>query len=172
LTPANPKLRPQSGISYIPDVSTSIVTDLIQAKTLTATTDYDALKEVDVIFICVPTPFDSMKAPDLSYVRQAAQGIAPRLRAGQLIVLQSTTYPGTTEEVVQPILETTGLIAGKDFFLAFSPERIDPGRMDYTVENTPKVVGGINQESATLAGELLSRLTPQSIQFPHRGRRK
>lgn len=149
------------GISYIPDVSTSIVTNLIQAKTLTATTDYNALREVDVIFICVPTPFDPMKAPDLTYVRQAALGIAPRLRAGQLIVLQSTTYPGTTEEVVQPILEAASLVAGKDFFLAFSPERIDPGRTDYTVENTPKVVGGINQESAVLAGELLSHLTPQ-----------
>lgn len=149
------------GISYIPDVSTTVVTALTQAKTLAATTDYNALREVDVVFICVPTPFDPMKAPDLTYVRQAALGIAPRLRVGQLIVLQSTTYPGTTEEVVQPILEAGGLVAGKDFFLAFSPERIDPGRTDYTVENTPKVVGGINQESAVLAGELLSHLTPQ-----------
>jgi UDP-N-acetyl-D-glucosamine dehydrogenase len=102
-----------------------------------------------------------MKAPDLAYVRQAAEGIAAYLRAGQLVVLQSTTYPGTTEEVVQPILEKSGLTAGQDFYLAFSPERIDPGRTDFTVENTPKVVGGINAESTQLAGTLLARLTPQ-----------
>jgi UDP-N-acetyl-D-glucosamine dehydrogenase len=149
------------GSSYIPDVPSSHVASLVEAKLLTATTDYDALRQIDVIFICVPTPFDSMKAPDLTFVRQAASGIAPRLQTDQLIVLQSTTYPGTTEEVVQPILEETGLLAGKDFFLAFSPERIDPGRTDFTVENTPKVVGGINVESATLAGQLLAHLTPQ-----------
>ncbi len=148
------------GVSYIPDVLTSDVSQLVDQKLLTATTDYDALKEIDVIFICVPTPFDSMKAPDLTYVRQAAAGIAQHLRSGQLIVLQSTTYPGTTEEVVQPMLEAQGLIAGRDFFLAFSPERIDPGRVDFTVENTPKVVGGINPESAKLAGDLLAQLTP------------
>ncbi|MBE7473085.1 MAG: hypothetical protein DPW09_34745 [Anaerolineae bacterium] len=150
-----------AGHSYIPDVPSTDVADLVNAAALNATTDYDTLRELDIIFICVPTPFDSMKAPDLTFVRQAAAGIAPRLRAGQLVVLQSTTYPGTTEEVVQPILEESGLIAGQDFFLAFSPERIDPGRADYTVENTPKVVGGINPESASLAGELLARLTPQ-----------
>jgi len=151
----------KAGGSYIPDVPAADVADLVNTATLSATTDYDTLRERDIIFICVPTPFDSMKAPDLTFVRQAAAGIAPRLRAGQLVVLQSTTYPGTTEEVVQPILEESGLIAGQDFFLAFSPERIDPGRADYTVENTPKVVGGINSESASLAGELLARLTPQ-----------
>jgi UDP-N-acetyl-D-glucosamine dehydrogenase len=151
----------KAGRSYIPDVPSADVADLVNAAALSATTDYDTLRERDIIFICVPTPFDSMKAPDLTFVRQAAAGIAPCLRAGQLVVLQSTTYPGTTEEVVQPILEESGLIAGQDFFLAFSPERIDPGRADYTVENTPKVVGGINPESARLAGELLARLTPQ-----------
>lgn len=149
------------GTSYIPDVPSADVAALVKAEVLSATTDYNTLHEIDVVFICVPTPFDSMKAPDLTFVRQAATGIAPRLRAGQLIVLQSTTYPGTTEEVVQPILEETGLVAGQDFFLAFSPERIDPGRTDFTVENTPKVVGGINPVSATLAGELLAHLTPQ-----------
>lgn len=148
------------GLSYIPDVPSAEVAVLSQANRLRATTQYDALREIDVVFICVPTPFDSMKAPDLTFVRQAAQGIAPRLHAGQLIVLQSTTYPGTTEEVVQPILEETGLKAGQDFFLAFSPERIDPGRTDFTVENTPKVVGGITQESALLTGELMAHLTP------------
>jgi UDP-N-acetyl-D-glucosamine dehydrogenase len=146
--------------SYIPDVPAADVAALVKANFLTATTDYNALGEIDIVFICVPTPFDAMKAPDLTFVRQAAAGIAPRLHAGQLIVLQSTTYPGTTEEVVQPILEETGLVAGQDFFLAFSPERIDPGRVDYTVENTPKVIGGINPESAALASELLAHLTP------------
>jgi UDP-N-acetyl-D-glucosamine dehydrogenase len=148
------------GQSYIPDVPAADVAALVKANFLTATTDYNALGEIDIVFICVPTPFDAMKAPDLTFVRQAAAGIAPRLHAGQLIVLQSTTYPGTTEEVVQPILEETGLVAGQDFFLAFSPERIDPGRVDYTVENTPKVIGGINPESAALASELLAHLTP------------
>jgi UDP-N-acetyl-D-glucosamine dehydrogenase len=148
------------GRSSIPDVTSGDLAALVQANQLTATTNYDALREVDVIFICVPTPFDSMKAPDLTFVRQASAGIAPRLRPGQLVVLQSTTYPGTTEEIVKPILEKTGLVAGQDFFLAFSPERIDPGRQDFTVENTPKVVGGINPASAQLAGSLFAKLTP------------
>ncbi len=152
--------RLNQGISYIPDVPSTVLDSLVKAHMLVATTDYDALKEANIIFICVPTPFDSMKAPDLTFVRLAAQGIAPRLQVGQLVVLQSTTYPGTTEEVVQPILEETGLVAGKDFYLAFSPERIDPGRTDFTVENTPKVVGGITPESTDLAAKLLGKLTP------------
>ncbi|RMF04795.1 MAG: nucleotide sugar dehydrogenase, partial [Chloroflexi bacterium] len=149
-----------SGISYIPDVPTDEIAPLVSGGLLSATTDYGALERADVVFICVPTPFDSMKAPDLTFVRQASSGIAQHLHAGQLVVLQSTTYPGTTEEVVRPELETTGLVAGRDFFLAFSPERIDPGRTDFTVENTPKVVGGINPESAKLAGDLLAHMTP------------
>jgi UDP-N-acetyl-D-glucosamine dehydrogenase len=149
------------GISYIPDVTTHDVNAMVQQGRLHATTDSAVLKETQVIFICVPTPFNSMKAPDLTFVRQAAQSIADNIVPGQLVVLQSTTYPGTTEEVVQPILEATGLVAGKDFLLAFSPERIDPGRVDFTVENTPKVVGGITEESARLAGDLLGQLTPK-----------
>ncbi len=148
------------GSSYIPDVSSSDVANLRKKNMLNATTSYEIIKEIDIIFICVPTPFDSMKSPDLSFVCEASSNIASYLRAGQLIVLQSTTYPGTTEEVVQPILEKSGLIAGKDFFLAFSPERIDPGSTDFTVENTPKVVGGITPESAHLAGDLLAKLIP------------
>ncbi len=150
------------GLSYIPDVPSADLAPLVKAKTFTAATDYNLLKEMDVIFICVPTPFDSTKAPDLSYVRQASASIASRLHPGQLVVLQSTTYPGTTEEIVQPLLEKTGLIAGQDFFLAFSPERIDPGRTDFTVENTPKVIGGVNIESARLTSNLLACLTPQT----------
>ena len=158
------------GISTIPDVPSAVLAPLVDDFSsgeagrgrLMASTDYDLLEKVDVIFICVPTPFDSMKSPDLTFVRQAAAGIADRLHAGQLIVLQSTTYPGTTEEIVQPLLEKTGLVAGKDFFLAFSPERIDPGRQDFTVENTPKVIGGINPESAELSALLLGQLTPNT----------
>jgi UDP-N-acetyl-D-glucosamine dehydrogenase len=160
VTPAKVDMLNQ-GVSYIPDVSASDMVELVDSGRLSATTDYGILKTVDTIFICVPTPFNSMKAPDLSFVREAAQGIARHLSRGQLIVLQSTTYPGTTEEVVQPVLEETGLVAGDDFFLAFSPERIDPGRVDFTVENTPKVIGGITRQSAVLAGELLAQLTPQ-----------
>lgn len=148
------------GISYIPDVASATITDLVNKGVLHATTSYETLREVDVIFICVPTPFDTMKSPDLTYVRQASAGIAAYLQAGQLVVLQSTTYPGTTEEIVEPILEESGLVAGQDFFLAFSPERIDPGRTDFTVENTPKVIGGINAQSAELTGRLLGQLTP------------
>jgi UDP-N-acetyl-D-glucosamine dehydrogenase len=122
------------------------------------TTEYDTLSRVDVIFICVPTPFDAMKAPDLCYIEAAAQGIAGHLKQGQLVVLQSTTFPGTTEEVVLPILEATGLQAGEDFMLAFSPERIDPGNKVYTVANTPKVVGGLTPLAGRVAASLLGHL--------------
>jgi len=149
-----------AGQSYIQDVESAIVAELVGRDKLLPTAKYDALRQVDVVFICVPTPFDEMKAPDLSFIEAAANGIAPRLQPGQLIVLQSTTYPGTTEEVVQPILESTGLRAGHEFFLAFSPERIDPGNKVYTAENTPKVVGGLTPRCARLASALLERLTP------------
>ncbi len=137
------------------DVAAADVAAAVDAARFSATADYDMLRQVDAIFICVPTPFDAMRAPDLSYIISAAEGIAPRLQPGQLIVLQSTTYPGTTQEIVQPILERGGLKAGVDFDIAFSPERIDPGRSDWTVTNTPKVVGGINAQSTRRASELL-----------------
>jgi len=149
------------GRSYIQDVESESVADLVKRGLFQPTMDYETLREVDVVFICVPTPFDAMKAPDLTFVRSAAQGIAPRLKAGQLIVLQSTTFPGTTEEVVQPILESSGLKAGVDFCLAFSPERIDPGNKVFTAENTPKVVGGLTPLCAGLAAKLLGQLTPE-----------
>lgn len=147
-----------AGRSYIQDVESSDVTAMVQAGRLTATNDYDLLREVDVIFICVPTPFDAMKAPDLAFIDQATRGIASRLKNGQLVILQSTTYPGTTEEFVLPILEESGLKAGKEFFLAFSPERINPGDRLYTVENTPKVVGGLTPQCTELARLLLAQL--------------
>jgi UDP-N-acetyl-D-glucosamine dehydrogenase len=131
---------------------------MAQAGRLSATNDYDLLRDVEAIFICVPTPFDSMKAPDLIYIEQSARGIASRLKAGQLVILQSTTYPGTTEEFVLPILEESGLRAGREFHLAFSPERINPGDRHFTVENTPKVVGGLTPACTELARLLLAQL--------------
>jgi len=146
------------GRSYIQDVAGSDVMSLVKAGHLSASNDYDLLLNADAIFICVPTPFDSMKAPDLTYIAQAARGIASRLRAGQLVILQSTTYPGTTEEFVLPLLEESGLQGGRDFYLAFSPERINPGDREYTVENTPKVVGGLTPHCTELARSLLAQL--------------
>lgn len=143
------------GESYIPDVPTAAVKKtVLEMKTLSASTDFSQLKNVDVVFICVPTPFDKHKIPDLEAVRSAATSAAATLKKGQLVVLQSTTYPGTTEEVVQPILEKTGLKAGKDFHLAFSPERIDPGNKKFDAHNTPKVVGGIDPVSTKLTADL------------------
>ncbi|MCX7839138.1 MAG: nucleotide sugar dehydrogenase [Anaerolineae bacterium] len=152
-------------VSYIPDVPTAKLRQVVAKKKFSATTDYAAIETVDVIFICVPTPFDAMKAPDLRPVLSATQSIAEHLRAGQLVVLQSTTYPGTTEEVCLPILEQkSGLRAGKDFHLAFSPERIDPGATSskgWNVKNTPKTLGGLTPRCTALAKKLLVHLTPE-----------
>jgi len=147
-----------AGQSYIPDVPSDDLAPHVQAGRLTATSDYDALLEVDAMFICVQTPYDAQRAPDLSYIRAASQSIRSRLKPGQLVVLQSTTYPGTTEEIVQPILEESGLEAGADFYLAFSPERIDPGNKQWSAYNTPKVVGGVTPECTRLAAELLRQM--------------
>lgn len=149
------------GKSYIPDVETADVAAVTRAGLFTVGRDYELLRDADAIFICVPTPFDAMKAPDLVYIEQSARGIAPWLQPGQLIVLQSTTYPGTTEEFVLPILEESGLKAGEDFYLAFSPERINPGDQQFTVENTPKVVGGVTPHCTELARALLAQLFAQ-----------
>lgn len=147
-----------AGRSYIPDVPAADIVELVARQLLCATTDYDRVREADSIFICVPTPYDAAKAPDLSYIVSAARSIAPRLRAGQLVVLQSTTYPGTTDEVVLPILEQSGLKAGVDFDLAFSPERIDPGNTRFNAINTPKVVGGVTGRATERAAALLRRI--------------
>jgi UDP-N-acetyl-D-glucosamine dehydrogenase len=151
----------ERGESYIQDVGDQEVSPLVTSGVLIPTTDYYTLGFVDVIFICVPTPFDEMKAPDLSFIVKASEGIVTHLRTEQLVILQSTTYPGTTEEVVLPILERSGLKAGVDFYLAFSPERINPGDKVFTAENTPKVVGGLTPRCGELACALLARLTPQ-----------
>jgi UDP-N-acetyl-D-glucosamine dehydrogenase len=139
------------GVSHILDVPADILQKNIKAGRFEATTDFAAARDLDVIFISVPTPFDKAKQPDLSFVISAARGIAPHLHADQLIVLESTTFPGTTDEVLRPILEEGGLEAGRDFYLAFSPERIDPGNKTYKIHNTPKVVGGVDPESTKLA---------------------
>jgi UDP-N-acetyl-D-glucosamine dehydrogenase len=149
------------GQSYIQDVDEAEVTEAVEGGYLSATTDYEVLREIDVIFICVPTPFTKTKTPDLSYVVAAAEEIVQRLKPGQLIILQSTTYPGTTEEDVLPILESSGLVAGRDFHLAFSPERTNPGDRQHTVRNTPKVIGGVTPRCGELARLLLGRLMPQ-----------
>jgi UDP-N-acetyl-D-glucosamine dehydrogenase len=142
------------GESHIGDVPSEELKPLVDAGRLSATTDYDALVEVDAILIALPTPLSSQREPDLSIVRGAVENIAPRLRNGHIVVLESTTYPGTTRECLQPILERTGLKAGEDFHLAFSPERVDPGRRDWTTNNTPKVVGGLTPACTERAAEL------------------
>ncbi len=147
-----------AGRSYIPDVLDEDIAPHVRADRLAATLDYDAVNEMDAVFICVPTPYDAQRAPDLSFIEAASESIRPRLHAGQLIVLQSTTYPGTTEEVVRPILEESGLEAGVDFHLAFSPERIDPGNTQWSAYNTPKVVGGLTPACTQLATELLCQM--------------
>ena len=144
------------GESYIPDVPTSDIAEFRKAGRLHATTDPSVISTFDTINICVPTPLRKTKDPDLSYVVSAVEMIAKYLRPGQLVILESTTYPGTTDEVVKPILERGGLVAGKDFFLAFSPERVDPGNPTWTTRNVPKVVGGLTPDCTRLAKTLYS----------------
>ncbi len=139
------------GRSYIPDVPTSDIANLREAGTLDATTDFSIVRELDTVNICVPTPLRKTKDPDMSYIVSAVEAIAKHLHPGMLVILESTTYPGTTDEVVQPLLEETGLKAGVDFFLAFSPERVDPGNPTFQTHNVPKVVGGLTPDCARLA---------------------
>src|SRR5215217_1990001 len=140
--------------SYIPDVTDADVAALRATGKLDATTDFSIVKELDTINICVPTPLRKTKDPDMSYIVSAVEAIAKHLHKGMLIVLESTTYPGTTDEVVQPLLEATGLKAGVDFFIAFSPERVDPGNPTFQTHNVPKVVGGFTPNCSMLASEL------------------
>jgi len=142
------------GESHIGDVPSEALKTLVDAGRVSATSDYDAVQEVDAILIALPTPLSSHREPDLTIVESAAAGIAPRLRKGQIVVLESTTYPGTTRESLQPILERSGMKAGEDFHLAFSPERVDPGRTDWTTKNTPKLVGGLTPACTERAVEL------------------
>ena len=142
------------GESYISDVDSEAVSRVVSDGTLVATTDFSQLAAVDTINICVPTPLRKTKDPDLSYVIKAVEQIAVYLRPGQVVILESTTYPGTVTEVVQPRLEKNGLRAGTDFFLAFSPERVDPGNTEWMTRNIPKVVGGTDPRSTEVAAAL------------------
>jgi UDP-N-acetyl-D-glucosamine dehydrogenase len=144
-----------AGESYIEDVSSERLAGLVEAGMVRATTSWDALRAVDAILICLPTPLTEHREPDLSAVLGACESLAQRLRAGHLVVLESTTYPGTTREEVAPVLERgSGLRAGRDFHLAFSPERVDPGRVDWTTATTPKVIGGLTPECTRRAMDL------------------
>lgn len=139
------------GASYIPDISGAVVAALRTAGKLSATTDYAAISGLDAISICVPTPLRKTRDPDMSYVISAAEDVAQHLQKGALIVLESTTYPGTTEEIVLPRILNNGFVVGEDIFVAFSPERIDPGNANYGVRNTPKVIGGMTPACGRVA---------------------
>ena len=158
--------RLAGGESYIADVASDEVRAVVESGHLRATTDFAVLADVDTVDICVPTPLRKTRDPDLSFVVAAVDEIARHLRAGQLVILESTTYPGTVEEVVRPKLEAGGLVAGRDFYLAFSPERVDPGNTEWTTRNIPKVVGGVNEDStkaaATLYEQIVETVVPVS----------
>jgi len=146
------------GVSYIGDVPSSRVKELVEQKRLSATTDFDQLSACDAIIICVPTPLRKTKEPDVSYILAASEEIQKRLRRGQLVILESTTYPGTTDEVLLPMFEETGLKLDEDFLLAFSPERVDPGNPQFLTHNIPKVVGGCTDDSTFVAAVLYSQV--------------
>ncbi len=150
------------GENYIDDVDDDELKNIVHQGLVTATSDIQALSTADVIVICVPTPLDKNLCPDLRYVVSVSEEIARCLRRGQLISLESTTYPGTTEEIIQPILEQSGLKAGEDFFLAHSPERVDPGNKRYSTKNTNKVVGGVDANSL-MAAESFYKLAIQDV---------
>jgi UDP-N-acetyl-D-glucosamine dehydrogenase len=147
-----------AGTSYIGDVPSRKLKEVVDAKRLRATTDFSHLSECDAIIICVPTPLRKTKEPDVSYILAAANEIAQRLRRGHLIILESTTYPGTTDEVLLPMFEEKGLKLDEDFLLAFSPERVDPGNPQFQTHNIPKVVGGVTDDSTEVAAHLYSQI--------------
>ena len=151
------------GKSYISDIEDGDIKQVVNKGFLKATSDFSALSDMDVIFICVPTPFSKFKEPDVSFIIDASRRIREFLKKGALIILESTTYPGTTEEIVLPILEEGGLKCGKDFFLVFSPERVDPGNKHFSIRNTPKVIGGVDKQSAALAKGLYSKIIAEQL---------
>lgn len=155
------------GESYIMDIPTPVVSKLVENGKLRGTSDYSVLKDMDAVAICVPTPLRQTGDPDLSFIISAAEGIAPYVHAGMVVVLESSTYPGTTRELILPTLtEKSGLKMGEDIFVAFSPERVDPGRTDWTTKNTPKVIGGITaactEVSAAWYAQALDKVVPVS----------
>ncbi len=154
------------GRSHIGDVPDKEVAAFVKEGLFKATNDFSELRHVDVVSICVPTPLNKTKDPDISYVIRAAEDVASQLHPGMLIILESTTYPGTTHDLVLPILQRTGLKVGQDFFLAFSPERVDPGQVKYTIKNTPKVIGGVTptctEISAIMYSAFIEHVVPVS----------
>jgi UDP-N-acetyl-D-glucosamine dehydrogenase len=150
------------GRSYIHTIASERIAEA-RAAGFQATTDYDRLPEADAVFICVPTPVGPHHEPDLSFIERTAEALSRRLRSGHLIVLESTTYPGTTREVLCPILEKSGLKAGQDFFVAFSPEREDPGNPTFSTANTPKIVAGLTDDCALVADKLYSQVVSQTV---------
>jgi len=156
----------KQGKSYIADVSESIVADAVQSARFKPTTDFSVLRDADTVSICVPTPLSKSRDPDISFILSATEEIRKYLHAGQLIVLESTTYPGTTDELIVPELEAAGLKVGTDFCVAFSPERIDPGNASFNTRNTPKIVGGITAECSEIArlfySQFIERVIPVS----------
>jgi len=153
------------GENYIPDVLARELAEVVKDGKLQATQDFSVIANVDVVTICVPTPLDKNKQPDTSYIEYVVEQSVPYLHPGQLMVLESTTYPGTTEEVIQPQIEGQGFTIGQDFFLAFSPERIDPGNRKFQMKNTPKVVGGVTVSCTEVAKALYERVVDGKV-FP------
>ena len=152
-----------SGHNYIGDVVDSDLAMLVEQGMLQATSDFSRISEVDFVAICVPTPLDAHQQPDISYVRSSAESIAKHLHCGMMVVLESTTYPGTTEELIKPILESTGLKCGEDFYLGFSPERVDPGNAVYKTKNTPKVVGGLGADASEVISAMYEAVLQNSV---------
>jgi UDP-N-acetyl-D-glucosamine dehydrogenase len=152
-----------TGASFVEDVPSATLAALVKAGRLAAAGDVAALKDADAIVICVPTPLGKSKEPDISFIVAAADAVAGIIRAGQLVVLESTTYPGTTQEVLLPRFEARGLTVGEDFFLAFSPERIDPGNAQWTLRDIPKVVGGLTPACGELVAALYARIMPRVV---------
>jgi UDP-N-acetyl-D-glucosamine dehydrogenase len=151
------------GVNYIGDVVNDEMSAIVESGHLQATTDYSRIGEVDAVAICVPTPLDKHRQPDLSYVEGSAKEIAKYIRKGSLVVLESTTYPGTTEEILKPAFEAAGFRCGEDFFLAFSPERVDPGNKAFKTKNTPKVVGGVTPVCTKLAAAMYRKVLEGDI---------
>jgi UDP-N-acetyl-D-glucosamine dehydrogenase len=152
-----------SGVSYVPDVATETLRSVVTGNRMRATQSLAAVEGLDTVNICVPTPLRKNKDPDLSYVIAAVEAIRIHIRPGQLIILESTTYPGTTREVVLPILEESGLRVGQDFFLAYSPERVDPANPTFTTRNIPKVIGGITPQCTEIAGLLYEQFIEKVV---------
>ena len=151
------------GKNYIGDIADAELDNLVKKEKISATTDYKKIKEVDVVAICVPSPLDQYKQPNIEYIEEATKDIAKELHRGMLLILESTTYPGTTQEIVKPILEETGLKCAEDFFLAFSPERVDPGNEVYKTKNTPKVVGGVSSFGTKLTASLYDNVLDAEV---------